>query len=397
MARKSTIAISEIIINNRLLYRLTYPTAGCRKREHFASKKDAKGRMADILAEAKAFGERADGMSAQLRADAIAAAAILSGTGWTIVEAARSLREQIDYANSGRGIREAVAEFLELKKGTCSRRYLQTLAPRLNHFANAFDAATTATLTPSAINSFISGLPVSNQTRAHYRTHIAVFANHCRSEGYSIRETLAADLKAINVPTGEAGVLTAKQAEAILSACSREILPGVVLGLFCGLRQAEIERIEWSAISFEESTIVISALIAKTNSRRVTPIAENAMAFLASYEGSVGRVWPKTARNQWNLARIAAGFGPFTSTSQIVREAQSGIEWQPWPENALRHTAISVKVATDKDLARISYESGNSPTTIKKHYLSLMKESEAAKFFALRPGKPLEALRLAAA
>ena len=59
---------------------------------------------------------------------------------------------------------------------------------------------------------------------------------------------------------------------------------------------------------------------------------------------------------------------------------------KPWPDNGLRHSAISYRLAATQDLAKTSLEAGNSPVMVKRHYLHLVKPSAAVSWFEVRPG-----------
>ena len=189
---------------------------------------------------------------------------------------------------------------------------------------------------------------------------------------------------------GEIAILGADQAARLVNACDDQIRAGVVIALFCGLRQAEIKRLTWQAVDFEQNQITLGAAQAKTNSRRVIPIPANAVGWLLPLRKKAGAVWPEgeTPRDLWTQARIIAGYGPFGHTSKAAADLQAAARTlTPWPANALRHSCISYKVASDPNLARISYESGNSPEVIKKHYNGLASPAEAKKFFAIAPAK----------
>ncbi len=56
----------------------------------------------------------------------------------------------------------------------------------------------------------------------------------------------------------------------------------------------------------------------------------------------------------------------------------SGVSWK---SDALRHSYASYKLALCPDVAALSFEMGNSPTMIKRHYLDLKHEDEARKWF----------------
>ena len=169
--------------------------------------------------------------------------------------------------------------------------------------------------------------------------------------------------------------------------------------MFCGLRQSEATRIDWRAIDLASGILTVGADIAKTASRRTVEIPLNARAWLALCAKESGLVWPASeeARNLWNLARIEAGFGPFFSTRAAVNTAQAGREdLRPWLDNALRHSAISYRLALTRDLPRVATEAGNSPAIVQRHYAELVKPDAAKKFFAILPREAANVVRLSA-
>ena len=109
-----------------------------------------------------------------------------------------------------------------------------------------------------------------------------------------------------------------------------------------------------------------------------------------------GAVWPagEDYRSPWNTARLSCGWGPFQSTCAAVNAVQNKMtkaqlkNLRRWPENALRHSAISYKLAKTRDLAEVATEAGNSPNMIKQHYDALVKPSAAEAWFTIRPVAP---------
>ena len=169
--------------------------------------------------------------------------------------------------------------------------------------------------------------------------------------------------------------------------------------MLCGLRQAEIARLDWRAIDLASGILTVGAEIAKTSSRRTVEIPANAHAWLVPYAKASGPVWPTSeeARNLWNLARIEAGFGPFFSTRAAVNAFQDGRDdLRPWPDNALRHSAISYRLALTRDLPRVATEAGNSPAIVQRHYAELVKPDAAKKFFGILPTEAANVIRLSA-
>jgi hypothetical protein len=56
------------------------------------------------------------------------------------------------------------------------------------------------------------------------------------------------------------------------------------------------------------------------------------------------------------------------------------------PDNAGRHTFISMHVAAYESLDKTATESDNSSALIKSNYLGIVTREDAAKYWAIRPG-----------
>jgi len=393
--RTAKTGITEVAINGVTRYRVTFATPAGRKREHYVDRKKAEKRLKEIQADQKQFGLSASAMTSTTRADAVAAEKILEGTGLTLVEVARAMAEQKREAEAGVPIAEAVEAFTQSREGN-SKDYLVTLKGRMAYIVNFWAGRSTASLSPTDCQQLLDSLTSTHSPRTvhHYRTHLSVLFGFCENRGW-IKGNPAKRTNSVKVVSEEVEILTPAEAATLLSFCPNDILPGVTLAMFCGLRQAEVERIDWKAVDLAQEHITVGAGVAKTNSRRVCTIPENAKAWLAPYAQESGNVWPKNqtlARNLWTLARINAGYGPFFTNYTPAKKAQTDPtpeklrkDLRPWPDNALRHSAISYRVAQERDLAKIAYESGNSPKVIQSHYNGLAKPENAKTFFSILP------------
>ena len=65
-----------------------------------------------------------------------------------------------------------------------------------------------------------------------------------------------------------------------------------------------------------------------------------------------------------------------------MNQAQAGrVDLRPWPDNALRHSAISYRLALTRDLPRVATEAGNSPAIVQRHYAELVKPERRQEIF----------------
>ena len=381
----------RVKIGGKTFWQVTAPSPeGGRIRKTFKDREDARIYYERAKVQLAQFGAAAM-IDDRTRTDAARAAEILSGTGRTLLDAARFLRDHLRRAEGGKPLADAVADFLKAKKAErLSDRYLASLRHRATRFTVEMpDTATTANVTTADIDEFLTKLELSPGTANTFRRDIRTFFEWASARGLSSSNPAAKAITFKN-PPGKIGILPPDDAAVLLRACHSSILPGVVIGMFCGLRQAEIARLDWRAVDLASGILIVGAEIAKTSSRRTVEIPDNARAWLAPYVKASGAVWPASeeARNLWNLARIEAGFGPFFSTRAAVNSLQKGRNaLRPWPDNALRHSAISYRLALTRDLPRVATEAGNSPAIVQRHYAELVKPDAAKKFFGILPSE----------
>ena len=85
------------------------------------------------------------------------------------------------------------------------------------------------------------------------------------------------------------------EATRLLAACPDEIIPSVAIGLFAGLRAAEIARLDWREVDIERRHIEVKAAKTKNAQRRLVTISENLAAWLAPYGNCRGRFAPRAS------------------------------------------------------------------------------------------------------
>jgi integrase len=152
----------------------------------------------------------------------------------------------------------------------------------------------------------------------------------------------------------------------ILHAAPTDLVPILAIGAFSGIRMAELNRLNWSAVDLERRIIELRAGQAKTGSRRVIPITDNLAAWLEPLERK-GLVVPTVKAQHRAVAALAA---------------KLKIDW---PRNVLRHSFISYRIATVKSADQVALEAGNSAAIIFKHFRELATEADADAWFGILP------------
>ena len=262
---------------------------------------------------------------------------------------------------------ELVPELIAAKKQDgASKSYVSQLKTVLNRFAEAFSGEILG-ISSSDIDGWVRGLEVSTSSRNGMLICIKVLFSYARSQNCLPAEqmTVAEQLKKVKIKHDDVSVFTPKQMEKILHAAPMHLIPILAIGAFSGIRMAEINRLDWSAVDLERGIIELRADQAKTASRRLVPITDNL------------RAWIEPLPRKGKVVRHAALHREVTALARALK--------LDWPRNVLRHSFISYRIAIVKSADQVALEAGNSPSIIFKNYRELTTEEEADKWFDILP------------
>lgn len=402
----------RVIIRGRTFWQVTTPAPeGGRIRKTFRSRDDARIHFERAKVAVHQFGTASMALDEKERGDAVRALALLKPYGATLLDAAKDFAARAAAREGGKPLAEAVNAFLAAQERRgMAPRYIGDLRPRLARFLAAHPEASTASITTGAINDYLDGLALHPTTRNNVRRILAVFFSWCQSARLC-QSNPAKDSDIAKAPARTPGVLTPQQFAAMLESAEAIIRPAVALAGFCGLRQAEIARLDWRDVDLAERVVILDAGTTKTASRRTVQVPLAALDWLAPLAKPSGPVMVAgiESRAAWDLCRMVAGFGPFETGSPEVREATAALSasdrkaLRPWPSNALRHSAISFRLALSPEdaaaaygiaaeaahsitgIESVAFAAGNSPQVIKAHYLRLSKPTQARSWFGVKP------------
>jgi len=314
--------------------------AGERKGKLFEKKAQAQAFAAFKKTEAEAQGLGHAEFSTDLRVMTQDALEQLKPFGKTITDAVAHYVAHLKASERSCGAAQLVDEMIAAKeRDGLSERHTEDLRSRLKIFAAKFDGQMVATITSAEIDDWLRSLPVGPVTRNHYRSVTVQAFNFAIGRGYATHNPAAKAAEA-KEPKTKPGILTVEQATALLVNASPEILPYIAIGLFAGLRRAEIERLDWSEIDFDSGHIEVTAEKWKSKlANRFITLQPNLRAWLMPHRQLKGDVAPKeNFRDLFDQVRKAAG---------ILAD---------WPDNALRHSFASYHVAHFKDAKGLALE-----------------------------------------
>lgn len=263
---------------------------------------------------------------------------------------------------------EAVRRFLKDREDRGrSADYVRSLRIRLQRFEKSFQCQL-ETVSPEQKEQYLSTIGGEYRNKENHRRDLITFFNHAKSMGWVSKDHLGVGGNGRSVRSDkEIEVFTPTEMETILRCAPVKMIPALAIGGFAGLRTAEIERLDWADVHWEEREIHISAAKAKTKTRRIVPISDNLAAWLAPFRKADGKVVAYKRR-------LGDEFSRFAYRKDVN-----------WKVNGLRHSAISYKVALVKDLGPVALESGNTPRVIQTNYLKVTTEAIAIKWFAITP------------
>ncbi len=386
-------------------YRVAWRAGGQRRMKNFRTYSEAKS-YADALVKELAQGSQVTALTAGQAADAMTALELLQGfhraTGHNIslkravadyVEAARGLKghtlaEAVEgyMANvvsvKRKSLAEAVEEFIQTdeprtkasngQRAQLSSEYTRIRALRLRRFVKALPGHAVCDLSKQHLDAFIQAMAeASPKARNHHRAGIKQFIQWSVRNDYlppSNRLLEADSMRMEHANNGDIGIYTAKEFRALLETAELRLQPLIAIGGLCGLRTAEILRLEWEDVWRVEGHIEISQTKSKTRSRRLVTICPALAEWLRPYRNYTGRLW-QLSENCFH-ARCA----------ELCKAA--GVKRK---DNGLRHSFCSFHFVFHANENLTATQAGNSPAMIHQHYKGLATRAEAEKWFAVAP------------
>jgi len=338
-----------------------------RLRRTFASKEEA-----ETLARLKKIerinrGAAGVALSDRLRGEAVEANKLLEPFDVSLLDIAREYVGRMEQNTKSETVDNALQMFLAARAGDNLRpRYLGDLRARLSRFVESFNDRKLSDITPTEIDMWLRGMCAAPLTRNTFHMRLSVFFEFARQRGW-VQANPLGDVPKAKVTGSPPGILSPEQIGRLLELASDETLPIFALGAFAGLRSAEIERLQWRHIGWDERLIEVPALSSKTASRRLVTMQPALVAWLEPYHGHHGPICPPNHFRRMIEDRRAAGI-------------------TNWPSNGLRHSFASYHLATFKDAPALSLELGHvRPQTVFANYRELVRPAEAERFWKIAP------------
>jgi integrase len=361
---------------------------GKRVQRAYESEKDALAAIKQAGVAQARHGLLAGALSAKEMAEIVLAKERLKMTGASISEAVDFYLLHAGAMTKPKKLRQLIDLFTDAKERSgCSERYVRQLRVSLGAVEKAMPGVMAHEVTREDVEAWLRSGSWAARTKNGYLGDVASLYSWAMREGYA-RMNPAVKVDRARVVEGEIGTLTFEQCEELLRAALNEphVMPYLVLGLFGGLRPAEIERLHWHAVDLGAGTVIVSGAQAKTRQRRVVDLSANAVAWiLASGVEMQGKLCGRWWDGRWRLFRHALGWAVGAGDLRVPRPDIKPVHGL-WPQNALRHTFASMHYAHHQNEAALQVQMGHeSAAMLHRHYRAIKTRAEAERFWSLKP------------
>jgi integrase len=340
-------------------------------RKFFKTKAEAEAERFRRITTLERHGREAVGLSPGELSAIIHARKELAKHGKTIDDAAAFY---LDYLERIRRCNVTVAdlakEVLEAKrKDGMSATYVNDLKKRLARFCADFGGRKIAGITVEELDNWLRALPGSPKSRANYRANVGVLFSYAERRRMIDRNPIlhTARPKLIDKPPE---IFTVDELHALLNAASTgapDVVPMLAIAAFAGIRDAEIKRLDWSEVDQKRGHIEVKSHKTKSARRRIVEMQPNLHEWLRPYAEMKGAVVPVNSRKKLDLVCNAA---------ELTR----------WPQNGLRHSYASYRLAAIHDAPRVASELGHtSPKMLYSTYRELVLPAEAERYWKIVP------------
>jgi len=337
-------------------------------RSEGAARAFAADKAADTLSPSDLWAEA----SLTERADAMEALRLARKSGVSVAEAVRLV---VSRSSSPLPVGELVARVVEEKRRRGIRpRSLSGLSRDLREFAASVGWDTQAgEVSPEDVSAFLTRPTWGAARRRGALISVSAAYNLAARQGW-LRENPAARVERPVVEPSETSVLSAVDATRLfrwLEEEDPELLGFAALCAFAGFRpESEAARTSRETITRGLATGWLPSPTAnKTRRRRVVPVLPALHAWLAAWLPLGAEVCPRNFQRRWRVARVSSGLGD-------------------WPQDVLRHSWVTYRLASTQDDARTAVEAGHTQEELHRSYKALATSGEAAEWWGILPLSP---------
>ena len=341
-----------------------------RERQSFSTLPEAKTYAELKKNELRNLGTAAFDLTQKQRQDAREAIESLNGS-TSLLNAARFWMQHNRPTGAVKTMKELFSTFL-LQKSKLNRRpeTLRELENKLGKFTASFNERPVQSVTTSEIEDWLDRHTHTPSNRNKYKRLAHAFFQFAIRQG-SIENNPAAKIESAHVDEQLANIYTVSEVSKLLmTACELypQIIPGLCVGLFAGLRPSETFGLDWKHVDFDSCYITILPQTAKRRRTRHVAMSANLIEWLLPHRQDAGLLSPPDS--VFRRCR-----------NNVIKELKI-----QWIADGLRHSFGSYHLAMFQDAPKTAHEMGHlGVSLLYNHYRNLVKPNDARKYWAIKP------------
>lgn len=210
------------------------------------------------------------------------------------------------------------------------------------------------------------GKPASPRYRKQFIGYLGQFFNWCIQQGHATTNpTIRIKVRSV-VPDAE--FLSLDQCRTLVKVLNlpefKPLRSTVAIGMFAGIRQAELDRLTWGEVNLDQGTIAVPQSKSKIRRGRTVPIEPVLKAWLDCSDTSSSQLG-KPPRRLMERFRKQLGFR--------------------LPQNVLRHTYATYWQSRNQNYSTLADHLGNTEEVASRHYVRMVSKADAEQFWSLYP------------
>ena len=383
-------------------YRVTIPArlaSGKRKMIQFRSEKEAKVFAKQEWDNFRTLGEDFSDLSKEERKEAVKAWKLAKKNDLELLAVVKFGIKRMCPEGGTKKVHEVVREFVLIKerrsaKGDLKERSLRDARARAEMLAALLGDSNINEISGKDLKRSLLGIGRSFRTLRNYRSIWSEVFKFAKQRKYILDNPFddlsKEDIKEI-VGSGDdwnaPGILEVKEAKLLLntahSSPELQLLPAIVLGLFCGIRTEEIKQLKWGNLNLDDSDphLIIPREIAKKRRMRRVEIPTNAAEWLLQCTDKSGPITPDRFENDYQRR-----FRSLLIRCGFIEKVKGGYK-SHWKRNAMRHSFGTYHFALQGDPIKTSVQMGHKTgdDVLFDHYRNLATQNDAKAYFALFP------------
>jgi integrase len=369
--------VRKHIVNGTMYWVLDFGKVnGKRKRQVFKTKSEADLEADKARIAKKNEGVLAFSLSPEIRSEAARCIKDLKPYGVTLTDTVKYYIKHVIAFRDAPQVKEIVARLIDEARSAKRReKTIVDLSYRLEKFARSFGDRKLTSIALPELEDWIADPELSARSRINFAVKISQLYNFAIRKGWA-EVNLVQRISRPDAEDGEPEIFTVEETATLLNRAPKfRLLPFIALGFFAGIRRAELERLDWSAIKFTERAVIIGSHVAKKRSRRVVEINYTLAFWLAPYIQKTGLVVdPENLRKRLD------------ELHQTQADEGKGSKIIPKKNNGLRHSFGSYHLSMYGDAVKTATQMGHQDVAVlHNHYKALVLKSEAERFWGLSP------------